>query len=79
MKAKYLVQIERVNPMQTINGWVTVNGAMTQAAARSLCADYTAAGAKSVRFIAAAQWLAQVREANRAAFRADHPIIAPGV
>ena len=79
MKAKYLIQIERANPMQTIGGWTTVNGAMTQIAARDLCADYTAAGAASVRFIAAAKWADEVRAANRAAFRAEHPIIAPGI
>lgn len=76
MKSKYLIQIAAKNPMITVNGFLTIDGAMTRATADEKAAAITAAEiyaskekARAVRVISAVKWRAENSAANRAAMR----------
>ena len=83
MKAKYLIQLQTNNANMGATGWFTIQGAIRKAAADEIAADFRHArpvtDTRAVRVITADKYAAEIREANRAAFRADHPMIAPGV
>lgn len=76
MKSKYLIQIAAKNPMITVNGFLTIDGAMTRATADEKAAAITAAEiyankekARTVRVISAIKWRAENSAANREAMR----------
>lgn len=83
MKAKYLIQLQTNNANMGATGWFTIDGAMTKSAADEKAADFRHARSvtdtRAVRVISAAKFTEEHRAFNRAAFRAAHPIIAPGI
>lgn len=74
MKAKYLIQIQTTNQNIGATGWCTLDGTMTKAAADERAADFRHArpvtDLRAVRVISASKYGAELRDYNRAAFRA---------
>lgn len=74
MKAKHLIQIQTNNAYMGANGWFTIHGAMTKAAADEIASDFRHARAvtdtRAVRVISAVKFTDENRAANHAAMRA---------